>query len=160
MLLQCWQLYFQEMKQGQQLCSDRSIIKQMAIPFLFHFQTQVDLYSFKVSPYDPVPIFWAMQGPRNPLILFFPFIFQSSAYWQKQMKRMNIHSMNDEEAGSPSQEFPRALLHGGLSLQAWARHRATRGALLPTNWLTCPCSSLATILQVKNLQDSRVCWIN
>lgn len=27
------------------------------IIFFFHFQTQEDLYSLKVSPFDPVPIF-------------------------------------------------------------------------------------------------------
>lgn len=35
--------------EGQQLYSERSIIKQMTMIFFFRFQTQVDLYPFKVS---------------------------------------------------------------------------------------------------------------
>lgn len=53
---------------------------------------------------------------------FSPLLFQNSAYWQKQMKWVNIPSMNDEEAVA---RIPNALLHWGLSLRQ-ARHIITR----------------------------------
>lgn len=127
--------------------------------FFFHFQTQVDLYSLKASPYDPVPIFWARQGPRNPLNLFSFFFFQSGAYWQKQTKWVNIHSMTDEEAVAG---IPKCSTSpGSFSSAGQAHHHMAQSAgPLPTNWLIFPCSGLATTLQVKNVQDSRVCWMN
>lgn len=86
--------------EGQQLYSERSIIKQMTMTFFFffHFQTQVDLYSFKVSLMTQYPFSELCKPPG--IHWLFSFFFQSSAYWPKLMKWMNIHSMNDEEAGS------------------------------------------------------------
>jgi len=67
------------------------------------------------------------------------------------MKRMNIHSMNDEEAGSMN-----SLVLYFIEVFLFRRGHSsarTERVLLPTNWLIFPRGSLATILQVKNLQD-------
>lgn len=107
------------------------------IIFFFHFQTQVDLYSLKVSPYDPVPIFWVMQGPRNPLnpfsfFFFFKALLTGKSKWSGWI--FIAWMMRKQEQG-----FPSALLHRGLSLwlagHITTQHRA-QGPFPLTDWFS------------------------